>query len=404
MVFPQEEELYLKLEKPGIQRYGILIANPSREFPQTTAWMETLVRDLVASDAFKIIPHPMMGEKKKLNLKKLQEQGADFVLETQVEALQPTIIFKHQVLDTKTGKIVLLKRYKSTSEMIRAMAHKLADELILYFTGRKGVSQTRIAFVSDRSGYKELYVMDADGSNIKPLTKHQSLCLSPAWSPDGKRIAFSSFALKKPALFLLLWQEGKSLQLPTGLALNSAPSFDPTGTLLLFAGSVEGNSDIYMMDLNTLKIQRMTHTLSLETNPVFSPNGQEIIFTSDRSGTPQLYMMNRDGINIRRLTHQGSYNDEAVWSPDGRFIAYASRQGNTFKIKLLELATGLEAELTGEGSNESPSFSPDGKRIAFASNRSGSYQIYTMNLDGSRILQLTKKGNNTSPAWSPYLP
>ncbi|HPR64030.1 MAG TPA: hypothetical protein PK014_07380 [Thermoanaerobaculia bacterium] len=399
-----QEDIYVNLQKAGITRYRLGVKIPEETFSGSMSWLNTLSRDLILSEAFELMSpsgdEPEDPEKKFAFWK---NAGVDFLLTTTASIDGDNLVLTHNIYDTKTRKVVLSKRYRGQKSSVTTMAHTLADEIVLYFTGRRGVSQTRIAFVSDRSGAKEIYFCDADGSNPQPLTAHKDICLSPAWSPDGERLAFTSFVLGKPALFMLIWRQAKLIKLPTGLNVNTSPVFSPEGDHMALAASQDGNTDVYMMNLNTGAIQRLTHTRAIDTNPTFSPNGQELIFTSDRTGTPQLYLMDREGVNVRRLTTEGSYNDEAAWSPAGNLIAYASRENNRFQIKVMDILTGNTATLTTGGNNESPSFSPDGQRIAFTSDRSGESQVYTMNIDGSRIMQLTTEGSNFSPAWSPYL-
>jgi TolB protein len=313
------------------------------------------------------------------------------------------IVLEGRLIDLKSGQTILGKRYRGEAGLARRMAHTFADEIVLYFTGRRGVALTTIAFTSDRDGSKEIYLMDADGQGQRRITGHKSISLSPAWRPQGDALAYVSFFDGPPGIYLVELATGRKQPLVNDGGLNISPSYSPDGSQFAFSRSVAGNTEIFVADSGGGNLRRLTTSPGIDTNPAWSPSGREIAFTSSRSGNPHIYVMDAEGANVRRITFSGEYNDGASWRADGTQIVYASRSGNAFDISATDLVT-LESRLitSGPGSKESPSFSPDGRRIAFAWARGGSTQIYIMGSDGTEPRPLTAQGNNSGPDWSSY--
>lgn len=394
------QEVYLEIKTSGLKELPITVLwlNDHSE------WNETLKNDLVESGQIKIIEPPQNLPEDPLKIFDiLKGIGSEFFLSTTVSKEGENLIFRHNFYDVKAKKIIFAKKYKGDKKTIKTMAHTLSDELIYHLTGQKGIALTKIAFISDRSGYKELYIMDSDGSNQQPLTSYKSICLSPTWSPNGREIYFVSYHTGKPSIISLQWLEGKAKNLKIPLKSASSPSLSPDGKFLLFSGVKDNQTNIYRLNLETNQYEQLTFSKSIDTDAFYSPLGNFILFTSGRSGTPQIYIMNDEGLDIKRMTLEGSYNAEPKISPQGKYFVYTSREGINFQIYLQEISTKLRVPLTFSGSNESPSFSPDGKKIVYSSNITGNYEIYTMDLNGENKKRLTFIGNNTQPVWSPYL-
>jgi TolB protein len=314
------------------------------------------------------------------------------------------LVFEGRVFDLGSGQTILAKRYKGAYTVSRRIAHTFADEVIRYLTGKPGIGLSNIAFTSDRSGgtnVKEIWVMDYDGANQRRITGHRSTSMSPAWSPSGGELAYTSFFNGPPGVYLADLDSGRKRPIVTTGSLNTSPTFSPDGGRVAFARSVDGNIEIFTADKSGGGLRRLTHSNAIDTNPAWSPRGGEIAFTSSRAGNPHLYLMDAEGTNQRRLTFDGTYNDGVAWSPEGDLIAYASRRDGRFQIAVTNVVTLATRVLTsGAGENESPTFSPDGRRIAFTSRRGGRKQIWVMEIDGSNLRQLTSEGNNDMPDWS----
>jgi len=332
----------------------------------------------------------------------------ELLLTTEVKEEAGKLVLEGRVFDLQSGEVVLGKRYRGVPEVARRVAHTFADEIVLFFSGRQGVALTSIAFYSDRDGNKEVYLMDADGSNQRAITGHQSISLSPDWSPTGMEIAYVSYFSGAPGIYLVNVESGVKTPVLTSGNLNISPSFSPSGSRMVFARSVgAGNTEIFVSDRDGSNLRQLTHSSGIDTNPEWSPSGQRIAFTSSRTGSPQVYLMDAEGANLRRVTFDGDYNDGASWSPDGTRLVYASRRRGSFDIAVADVVT-LESRLmtNGGGSYETPSFSPDGKRIVFtikkAAGNQNRTQIYIMDADGANVRQVTREGNNFGPAWSGF--
>jgi TolB protein len=396
-----QEDLYLELKTPGITRLNFAFL----PLPDAPDWNRTLREDLNNAGAFTLLePALPLGRDPIKYFDDLKAQGADFFLSTTLERTAAGVVLHHNLYEVKSKKVILSKNYKGTPAAFPNMAHTLTDELILYLTGQKGLTLTKIAFVSDRTGHKELFLMDADGSGQQTLTVHKSISFSPAWSPDGTTLYYASYLYGSPTILALDWHAGKVRKLGIALPTATSPAPSPDGAALAFAGAdATGNTDVYRYSFSSGTVDRLTFSRSIDTDARYTPVGDSVIFTSDRLGSPQIFLMDSSGLDARRLTLDGNYNAEASMAPDGKLFVYASKEGNEFQIYLQDVLSGARVRLTKQGSNESPSFSPNGKKIIFTSSRTGKFQIYTMDLNGNSVTQLTTEGNNTQPAWSPWL-
>jgi TolB protein len=332
--------------------------------------------------------------------------GNEVLLLGDVRGEPDRIVFEGRLFDLGSGQAILAKRYRGEYRVARRIGHTFADEVIRYLTGTGGLGLTNIAFTSDRTGHKEIFLMDYDGANQRRVTGHQSTSMSPAWAPDGGGLAYTSFFAGGPGLYYADLGTGRKRPIVTSGSLNISPSFSPDGGRVAFARSLEGNVEIFTADRSGGGLRRLTHSNAIDASPAWSPKGGEIAFTSSRAGNPNIYLMDPEGTNQRRLSFGGTYNDGAAWSPAGDLVAYASRIDGRFQIAVTNVVTLETRVLTsGPGENESPTFSPDGRKIAFTSRRSGTKQIYVMDAaDGGNVRALTGEGNNDMADWSPRPP
>jgi TolB protein len=303
------------------------------------------------------------------------------------------------------GRLLIARTYRVDRERTRGVAHRLSDDIVYSLTGQWGVASSSIAFVSARSGRKEICVMGYDGHGLRPVTDDRTINRSPSWSPDGKQIAYSSLRQDRWGIFIADVLSGASTPVRTSSAFNISPAWSPDGSQIVFSINDDSNIDLYTISVSGWRLRRVTDHPETDTEPSWSPDGQRIAFTSDRTGAPQVYLMNPDGSNIRRLTWEpDAYEGSPRWSPDGRRIAFVRRGFEGFDVYVTEVEGGTPFRLTAGGSNENPSWSPDGLQIAFCSNRDGGDDIYAMNWDGTNLRRLTSGGGNSSPAWSPAFP
>jgi TolB protein len=298
-----------------------------------------------------------------------------------------------------------------TDAQVRKFAHQFADEIIGKLSGGlPGVASTQIAFVSTRSGAKEIWVMDYDGANQRQLTTLKSISLTPRWSPDVSRIAFTCFApgpngLVSAQICMYSMDTGKLVSFPRFRSTNTTPAWSPDGTQLIFSSSMLGNPELFVTDVNGGRPKRLTNANGASISPTWNPKtGQTIAFVSDRGGYPQLYLMNSDGTSTTKLDLPDmGYVIDPAWAPNGQLLAFSWRRpSGNYDIYVMDAATQQLAEITrDQGRNERPSWAPDGRHIVFESTRDGTRQIWTMLADGSQPHELTAAGQNESPNWSP---
>ncbi len=317
------------------------------------------------------------------------------------------IVMEGTLYDYHRNEEVGGKRYVGSPQVVRQMAHRFADELVFHFTGEQGIARSRMAFVSEKGGGKELFVMDYDGHNPRQVTFDAFLNLAPSWSPDKRRLAFVTYrAGKDPEIHELDLVTGRRRAMVALPGLNITPEWAPSGDALAFTTTKDGNAEIYRVDKAGRRFERLTNHRASDLAPTWSPTGHEIAFTSDRGGTPQLYLMSADGTNLRPLTYKdrhGTYNSAPAWSPKGHWIAHVCRDDRQLlKLCLISPDGQQRRTLTTDGSNdESPAWSADGRHVAFSSTRNGKRDIYMINVDGTGLERLTANGTfNDDPAWS----
>ncbi len=308
-----------------------------------------------------------------------------------------------KIYDVKSERFIMGKRYQAKKAELRLAAHRMSDEFMKLY-GEKPVFTTRVAFVSNRDGNDEIYMMDYDGANQTRITFNKIKDYMPAWSPDQRRIAFTSFRANGPGLYIRNIYEGTEV-LVSAKNTNFSGAFSADGKKLAFCSSMaeEGNAEIFVLDLTTGKTRRLTYNRATDTAPSWSPTGREIAFTSDRTGegAPQIFIMDAEGANVRKASFGGSYHDAPAWSPWGDQIVFVSRVDKLFDLYLLNIRTNQMTKLTESNArNESPSWSPDGRHIVFSSNMSGSVQLYSIDYDGQNLHRLTDRGENKLPNWT----
>jgi TolB protein len=288
----------------------------------------------------------------------------------------------------------------------KQVARDFAADILKQF-GMASLAGTKIVFVSNRTGAKEIWAMDYDGANQRPITKYGSISTTPAVSPDGTKVAFTSYVRSQPEILIHSLETSRRLPFfNQNASMNATPSFTPDGRQIVFSSTLAGGyAQIYIADANGSNLKRLTHSRFVEVEPKVNPKtGNEVVFVSGRSGPQQIYKMNIEGTDIVRLTTGEGEASNPGWNPDGQHIAFSWTRGfepGNFNVFVMNVATREYVQLThGQGRNENPTWAPDGRHLVFSSKRGGRMNIYTMLADGTQVKQLTTQGENTMPVWS----
>ncbi len=299
-------------------------------------------------------------------------------------------------------------RVPATRAALRRETHRLADRIYETLTGIKGVFATRVAYVSARQqGGQDIYrlvVADYDGENESPMLESTDPLMSPAWSPDGRRIAYVSFEENRSSIFVQTLRTRNRIRVSSEPGINGAPSFSPDGRkLVITLGGIDGNLDIYTLDLRTRERRRLTTHRAIDTEGTWSPDGRFIYFTSDRSGGPQIYRIPAEGGEPERITFEGSYNARPRLSPDGETLALIHNDRGNFRIGIMDLDNRNLIVLSTGRQDESPSFAPNNEIIIYATRAGGDGVLETVSADGLiRSRRSSATGDIREPVWSPF--
>jgi TolB protein len=335
-----------------------------------------------------------------------QALGAEFNVLGQYEKDSQGIVLELRLNDLQAGRMLLGRRYRGTSDQQSTMIRKFADEIIHQLTGVQGISNTRISFVSDASGFKEIWLGDILGEEMRQVTMHRELAVSPRFSPDGRQLAYTTYHRGNPDLYITDLSQAKNTRLISKRpGLNMAPAWSPDGKTLAVTISNDENPDLYLITPQGEISERLTRNAGINVSPSWSPDGRRLAFVSDRSGQPQIYIMDVKAKTVKRLTYQGNYNTSPSWSPLGDYIAYAGSQEGNYHLFIINPEGGAPVRITrSRGDHESPSWSPDGRQLVFTRTLDGQQQLCTIfrNGSGMRVL-FPLKGNQNFPQWSPRL-
>lgn len=405
-------KVYIDLSAPTERRMPVAIGEfqeliaPGAQRQDSTgaigaALTETLRGDLTFSGLFSIMAAKDLGE---VDFNKCRSIGADTLVVGGYSVDKDKLSIEVRLLDCVAAKILLYKRYVGSTNNPRRLIHYFADQLYESLTGHKGIFSTRILFVSDVTGNKEIYAADYDGGNPMQLTRNKHINLSPQWSPDSKKIIYSSYKKDTPSLYMLDMRTGVDTTVSSKPGINVGGRFSPDGTRIALTLSADNSPELYIINLATGEYNRLTDNNGIDVSPAWSPDGKRIAYTSDISGNPHIFVIDLSTGRVERQTFEGKYNSSPAWSPDGSYIAFARADGGTFQIWVMDSATGNARQLTFQGKNQSPSWSPDSRHIIFSGSENGRSNLYVMHADGTGVRKLnTRIGNESSPAWSPYM-
>lgn len=384
--------------------------------PMTQIFNTVLWNDLDMAGVFELVPKsfypmklPAQPQEVVYELWSANEVKAQDLAYGNASVERGQFVVECRLVDISTHEAITGVRYRVGLDEpgVRSAAHKFADEIVLKIGGGPGVAQTSICFVSDRTGHKEIWVMDYDGFGQRAVTHHRSISLTPRWSRDNSRIAYTSYRRGNPDLHIQSLVDNRLLSFPSFGGLTTTPAWAPDGERIAFTSSRTQDPEIYLSDTRGRNLKRLTTSRGVDISPTWNAKtGRDLAFVSDRSGSPQIFVMDDEGANVRRLVTEGGEAVGPAWSPDGALVAFSWRKALTgnFDIFVMSAATGEYLQLTRDsGNNEHPIWSPDSRHLAFESNRTGSKQIYIMLASGDRQRAITTTGRNTAPNWS-YFP
>ncbi len=318
-------------------------------------------------------------------------------------------LVKFFLYDVFRGEQITGYSMPTTARDLRATAHHIADIIYETLTGQPGAFATRIAYVTSvRSGdgkqqKVELRIADADGYNPQTIVSSKEPIMSPAWSPDGRKLAYVSFENAQPSVWVQEVFTGKREKLTSFKGINGAPAWSPDGRHLALTLSKDGNPDIFVLDVARRSLRPLTRHWSIDTEPAWSPDGKSVVFTSDRGGQPQIYQVSAAGGEARRISFEGEYNARASFSPNGRLLTMVTRIDGQYRIATLDLQTREFRVMSTGRLDESPSFAPNGAMLIYASQINGRGVLAAVSTDG-RVQQRLRlqQGDVREPVWSPY--
>ena len=316
---------------------------------------------------------------------------------------------EYELFDVARQERLLGFAMTARSNAMRDVAHQIADAVYEKILGVRGAFWTRIAYVTatgvGRGSRYALMVADADGYNPQVVVRSAEPLLSPAWSPDGRRLAYVSFERGNSAIFIQDIATGGRELLASFRGINGAPNFSPDGRRLALTLSKGGNPEIYVMDLGSKALTQITNQMGIDTEAVWSADGGSLYFTSDRGGRPQIYQVSASGGGATRITFQGNYNAKASVSFDGKKVAVAQGNGNVYRIAMLDRSLGTPrwSTLSPGSLDESPSFAPNASMILYAAREGSRGVLYAVSAD-ARVRQrlVLADGDVREPAWGPY--
>ena len=409
----------------GIEKVRLAVPDfkPSGADAQTTAlnkvFNDTLWNDLDNAGIFEMVsksfyPLQAVGQPQDVQADAWANEPpkAGMLAFGNLDAAQQDIAVQGWLVDVKNPSTppILAKQYreKASEENARMIAHKFANEIIYRLGGGvNGITESKIVFISNRTGHKEVWQMDYDGNSQHAVTSQGSIALSPRISPDNSRVAYTSFAKGGVDIAMYSLELGRAVTFPHFGGTNLSPAWTSDGTKIAFSSSRTGDPEIYVADADGRNLKRITAYKGPDVSPVWNPKtNAQIAWVSGRTGLPQIYLMDSDGTNVQRITDQG-YAVSPSWSPNGQYLAFAwirhygpGAPGNQ-DIYVMDIASKQFVQLTHDsGRNDFPSWSPDNRHLVFQSDRKGRWQLWSMLADGTHQQQITSSGENTQPNWS----
>ncbi len=384
---------------------------------------QVIKNDLQNSGEFRVVNSASLakGSMTKVNTDNWRKRGVDYVVALSVApsgdqyrvSFQLLSVYKgvaaNQASNQPTNSVLVDQAFDASASALRNVSHHISDLVYKKLIGVRGIFSTKIAYILVQHGQGKptryrLKVSDADGYNPETLLASNEPVMSPAWSPDGKRLAYVSFEGHHSTIFIQNLSNGKRVAVSQLPGINGAPTFSPDGKHLALVLTKTANPKIYVMNLQNKKLREITYGWAIDTEPAFSPDGKKLLFTSNRDGQPQIYEYSLGNSSLKRLSYSGNYNARASFFPDGNSMVMMHRDNGLFGIARQDLQSGQIQTLVQTGDDESPSLAPNGKMVIYATEYGGRGVLAQVSTDGRIKLRLpAQDGTVQEPAWSPFL-
>ena len=403
-------QMNIEITGVGQALYPIAVMRFQNEVKLPTSVTDIIRQDLARSGYFKNTENGNATESDEgaPNYKTWAARGADALVVGSVEQKGANNFeIRYKLFDIRKAQSLNGLVLNASADNLRQVAHKIADDIIFKLLGERGIFSTNLSYVIKDGKRYRLVISDADGQNIRNALNSAEPIISPAWSPDGKRVAYVSFEDRKPVIYIHELATGKRISLSNQKGNNSAPAWSPDGKKVALALSRDGNTQIYIMNAEGTGLQRLTRGSTIDTEPQFSPDGRFIYFTSDRGGNPQIYRMSAEGEGsegAKRISFKQAFVTSPRISPDGKNLVFIANGGSGFKVHLMNLATGETVALTDTVNDESPSFAANGRYVLYSTRVGGRRVLAAVSIDGNSKQILSIPGADVrQPSWGPFM-
>ncbi|MBU3547809.1 Tol-Pal system beta propeller repeat protein TolB [Polynucleobacter sp. P1-05-14] len=407
---PALAQMNIEITGVGQSLYPIAVMRYKDENKLPTSVTEIIRQDLARSGYFKNTENgnAVESDDGTPNYKSWAARGADaLVVGSVVQTGNNQFDIHYKLFDVRKSQSLGGLNLSSSTDNLRAVAHKIADDIIFKLLGERGVFSTRLSYVIKDGKRYRLVISDADGQNIRNAMNSGEPIISPSWSPDGKKVAYVSFEDRKPVIYVHELATGRRISLSNQKGNNSAPAWSPDGKKLAISLSKDGNTQIYGINADGTGLHRLTRGNTIDTEPQYSADGRYIYFTSDRGGNPQIYRMSADGEQaegVKRITFKQGFVTSPRISPDGKYLAYIANIGGAYRLYILNLATGDTQALTDGTSDESPSFAANGRYVLYSTKVGGKRVLAAVSVDGNSKQVLSIPGSDVrQPSWGPFM-